>query len=245
MAATQATNGSAPTRPAPVFEARGLDAGYGSLAAVRDLNLEVHPGEVVALLGPNGAGKSTTLLTLAGALAPLRGDIVWNGEVVKSSLHQRVRNGLGFVPDERSVFAGLNTDENLRLGLGDKSKALDLFPELGTLLKRRAGLLSGGEQQMLALGRVLAAGPSVLLLDELSLGLAPIAVTRLFKAVKDAAHRGAGVILVEQHISRALEVADQVYVLNHGRLVLQAPCEELRADQARLRSSYLESELVQ
>jgi len=218
---------------------RRLAGGYGSLAAVRDLDIEVHPGEVVALLGPNGAGKTTTLLTLAGALPPLQGEVLWCGEPVSEALHRRVGRGLGLVTEERSVFANLTTKANLRLGRGDPAKAIELFPELAALGDRKAGLLSGGEQQMLALARVLAGDPSVLLVDELSLGLAPIIVNRLFRALRDTADGGSAVLVVEQYTQRALEIADRVYVLNRGRLVLEGAASELRSDPDRLRESYL------
>jgi sulfate-transporting ATPase len=223
----------------PVLAASGLDAGYGGLAAVRGLDLEVYPGEVVALLGPNGAGKTTTLLTLAGVLSPLAGEISFNGAPSVAPLHERVRGGLGIVMEERSVFSALTTDENLRLGRGPSEAAFGLFPELRALARRRAGLLSGGEQQMLALARAMAANPSVLLADELSLGLAPIIMRRLFHAIREAADRGAGVLLVEQYVDRALEIADRVYVLNRGQLVFEATANELREDPERVRRCYL------
>jgi sulfate-transporting ATPase len=232
---TAATNGA-------LLAARGLDAGYGALAAVRHLDLEVRAGEVVALLGPNGAGKTTTILTLAGALRPLAGQVLWQGEPVDEPLHRRVRRGLGVVTEERSVFARLTADANLNLGRGDPGVALALFPELEPLLERRGGLLSGGEQQILSLARVLAARPSVLLADELSLGLAPIIVDRLFHTLRQTADEGVGVLLVEQYTQRALEIADRVYVLNRGQVVLHATAAELRRDPDRLRSSYLASE---
>jgi ABC-type branched-subunit amino acid transport system ATPase component/branched-subunit amino acid ABC-type transport system permease component len=155
-----------------VLRAEGLSAGYGELAAVRDLNLTVHAGEVVALLGPNGAGKSTILLTLAGELPPLAGEVTYLGRTNPDPLYQRVREGLGFVPEERSVFESLTVGANLRLGPGPSDMALELFPELRPLLGRRAGLCSGGEQKILSLARALAGQPRLLLVDELSLGLA-------------------------------------------------------------------------
>lgn len=234
---------SPPTNDA-LLAARSLDAGYGALAAVRNLDLEVRAGEVVALLGPNGAGKTTTILTLAGALRPLGGQVLWNGEPVEDPLHRRVRRGLGVLMEERSVFARLTTEANLDLGIGDPSVALDLFPELQPLLGRRGGLLSGGEQQILSLARVLAAHPGVLLADELSLGLAPIIVRRLFRTIRETADQGVGVLLVEQYTPRALEIADWIYVLNRGEVVLHASAAELRRDPDRLRRSYLASEQV-
>lgn len=224
---------------APLVEAVGLSAGYGDLAAVRDLDLAVHPGEVVALLGSNGAGKTTTLLTLAGELRPLAGDVRFLGSTKQWPVHARVRRGLGFVPEERGVISALSTAGNLRLGRGNVEDAIGLFPELESLLRRRAGLLSGGEQQMLTLGRALAANPRLLLVDELSLGLAPLVVDRLLRTVRAAADDGVGVLLVEQHAVEALKFADRAIVLRHGRVELEGSAAELRAHVSDLESAYL------
>jgi branched-chain amino acid transport system ATP-binding protein len=139
--------------PAPLLEARGLSSGYGGVEIVRDLALEIRPGEVVALLGANGAGKTTTLLTLAGVLKPLGGEVCYKGSKTTAPLYKRARNGIAFVPEERSVFPKLTTRQNLAVGHADFAKATAVFPELEQLASRRAGLLSGGEQQMLTLGR--------------------------------------------------------------------------------------------
>jgi branched-chain amino acid transport system ATP-binding protein len=218
---------------------RGLAAGYDDLAAVHDLDLEVRAGEVVALLGPNGAGKTTTLLTIAGELPPLAGEVSCLGVSRRAPLHRRVRQGLGFVPEERAVFTSLSAGANLRLRPGAAKGAIELFPELAPLLRRRAGLLSGGEQQMLTLGRALAADPKLLLIDELSLGLAPLVVARLLLSVRAAADRGVGVLLVEQHAGEALSVADRVVVLRRGRVALQGSSAELREHVGELESAYL------
>nr|BFE61895.1 branched-chain amino acid ABC transporter permease/ATP-binding protein [Dactylosporangium thailandense] len=223
----------------PLIEARGLSAGYGDLAALRDLDLVVRPGEVVALLGPNGAGKTTTLLTLAGELKPLAGSVLWRGKPASARLHRRAREGMAFVPEERSVFMQLSAAENLRLGRGARSVALETFPELAPLLDRRAGLLSGGEQQILTLARALAGRPALLLADELSLGLAPLVVDRLLRAIRQAADDGLGVLLVEQQAARALEVADRAYVLRRGRVVAEGSSGELARDWPKLERSYL------
>jgi len=223
-----------------VLEVEGLSAGYGELAAVRELDLTVHAGEVVALLGPNGAGKTTTLLTLAGELPPLAGGITYLGRAHNDPLHRRVRHGLGFVPEERSVFQSLTVSANLRLGPGSSDVALDLFPELRPLLGRRAGLCSGGEQQILALGRALAARPRLLVVDELSLGLAPLVVERLLEAIRAAADEdGMGVLLVEQHAGKALAVADRAYVLRRGRVVLESSSSDLVQDPGALERIYI------
>jgi sulfate-transporting ATPase len=223
----------------PLVEARGVWAGYGELAAVRDLDLTVAPGEVVALLGPNGAGKTTTLLTIAGELTALRGELRVLGKPAGAPLHRLVRRGLGFVPEERAVIAGLTARANLALTRGDRDLALGLFPELRPLLRRRAGLLSGGEQQMLTLARALASDPQLLLVDELSLGLAPLVVQRLLLAVRAAADRGVGVLLVEQHAVDALDVADRIVVLRHGDVVLTGNARDLRGQLGDLESAYL------
>jgi len=223
----------------PLIEARGLSAGYGDLAAVRDVDLVVRPGEVVALLGPNGAGKTTTLLTLAGELKPLSGTVLWQGRPASARLHRRAREGMAFVPEERSVFMQLSAAENLRLGRGPRATALEMFPELAPLLDRRAGLLSGGEQQILTLARALAAQPKLLLADELSLGLAPLVVDRLLRAIREAADEGLGVLLVEQQVGRALEVADRVYVLRRGRVVAEGLSSDMAKDWSQLERSYL------
>lgn len=224
----------------PLLRAVNLSAGYGSLAAVRGLDLEVDRGEVVALLGANGAGKTTTLLTLAGELAPLAGEVRLGGRLVRGALFRRAREGVALITEEKTVFMNLTVAENLRLGRGEPETALEVFPELRDHVGRRAGLLSGGQQQMLALARVLAGRPTLLLADELSLGLAPILVRRLLTAVRAAAdERGVGVLLVEQHVRRALEVADRAYVLQRGRVVLSAPAAELRGRMGEIEASYL------
>jgi branched-chain amino acid transport system ATP-binding protein len=208
------------TSTAPeVICANGLTAGYGDLAAVRDLNLEVKEGELVALIGPNGSGKSTTLMTLAGILKPIGGEVRWCGSPTTAPVHVRARDGLGFVPESGSVFMNMSVRDNLRLVPGGTDRAIELFPELAPLMDRTAGLLSGGEQQMLTVGRALSRQPRALMIDELSLGLAPVIVTRLLDAVRKAAHeQNVGVLIVEQQAKRALEVVDRWYLLRHGEL---------------------------
>ncbi|OAA25803.1 amino acid/amide ABC transporter ATP-binding protein 2, HAAT family [Frankia sp. EI5c] len=228
--------------PSPVLQARNLSAGYRRVPCVWDVDLDVRPGEIVVLLGPNGAGKTTTLLTLSGALPALGGEIRWRGEPTRGALHHRVRGGLGVVPEERSVISRLSVRDNLRIGPGPVERALELFPELERLLRRRAGLLSGGEQQMLSTARALAAEPAVLLADELSLGLAPQIVTRLMRALREAADRGAGVLLVEQHARQALAVADRAFVLRRGRVVWSGSAAEARRDLRRIEGAYLGGE---
>jgi branched-chain amino acid transport system ATP-binding protein len=224
---------------APILEARGLSAGYGGRAVVRDLDILVRPGEVVGLLGANGAGKTTTILTLAGELAPLAGELLWGGQPARGGLASRARDGLGLVLEERTVFSRLTTAENLSIGRGSSARALEYFPELEPHLRRRAGLLSGGQQQMLSVGRALAAEPKLLLVDELSLGLAPIMVDRVFEAVLAAAARGIGVLVVEQHVRRVLDAADRAYVLRRGRVVLEGPTSELGERLDHIEELYL------
>ena len=190
------------------------------------------------MLGRNGAGKTTALLTLAGVLRPLAGEISFMGARDRSSLAGRARQGLGVMTDDRSIFFSLTARENLRLARG-KGDVLTLFPELGPLLDRPAGLLSGGEQQMLGLATVLSREPKLLLIDELSFGLAPRVVQRLMKAVRDAADSGTAVVIVEQFARLALDVADRAYVLVNGRVETEGSTDELRANVGEIESKYL------
>jgi branched-chain amino acid transport system ATP-binding protein len=222
-----------------LLETRGLCAGYHRSAVVRDLDLTVSAGEVVALLGPNGAGKTTTLLTLAGDLPPVSGEVWLDGAPSTTPLHRRAAGGLALVPEERSVFMGLTAGENLRVGGVDIERVVALFPELRSKLGTRAGLLSGGEQQMLTLGRALAREPRILLADELSLGLAPLVVDRLLAAVRESADRGVAVLLVEQHVSKVLTVADRVYLLRRGQVELSCTAAEAGRRIAEIAQSYL------
>jgi len=222
----------------PLIEARALSAGYGTVPVLRDLELEVRPGEVVALLGPNGAGKSTTLRVLSGELTPMSGEVRWLGGTGQAPLHRRARQGLAYV-GERAVFTRLDTADNLRVGRVTTDQALALFPELEKRLRTGAGMLSGGEQQMLSLARALCRTPKLLLADELSLGLAPLVVDRLLRAVREAADHGLGALLVEQHVRKVLDIADRVYVLRRGRIVMTGTPKELRANLDEIESSYL------
>ena len=206
---------------------------------MRDVDLRVMPGEVVALFGPNGAGKTTTLLTLAGELAPVSGQVLLHGQVTTVPLHKRAQRGLAFVTEERSIFAALTVEENLKLGRGHPRDALRLFPELSPLTARRAGLLSGGEQQILALARAIAGQPSVLLIDELSLGLAPMVVERLMVSLRAVADAGTGVLLVEQQVEAALKIADRCYVMKNGEILLEQSAEDLRANPDVVEGAYL------
>jgi branched-chain amino acid transport system ATP-binding protein len=230
---------------------RDLSAGYRGVPVVRELNLEVRPGEVVALLGPNGAGKTTTLETIAGLNHPISGTVELSGEKVGGTpAYQLAGRGLALVPEGRALFPGLTVREHLRLAGGRggrggrggsrEDELLEMLPELRKCLGRKAGLLSGGEQQMLAVGRALVTRPRLLLVDEMSLGLAPVIVERLIPVLRRAAAElGSSVLFVEQHVALALEVADRAYVLTHGRIGLEGPAAELRERRELLAASYL------
>jgi branched-chain amino acid transport system ATP-binding protein len=227
-----------------VLECRDLDAGYAGSPVVRGLNLSLDAGEVVALLGPNGAGKTTTLLTLAGVLEPLGGSVtVFGHRAPHGRPHLLSRQGLALVPDDRSLFTTLTTRENLAVASRTRDsieEALRYFPALVSRLDVLAGLLSGGEQQMLALARALVSRPRLLLVDEMSLGLAPTLLQKVLPMVRRIAEQtGAAVLLVEQHIELALRVADRAVVLVHGEVALEGRAASLLADRERIEASYL------
>ena len=235
---------SPPEPGAPLLALRGLHAGHDGVAVVHDVDLTVAAGEVVALVGANGAGKTTTLLTVSGLLAPMSGTV----EVFGSRRRRRTaagvwglaRQGLAHVPEDRGLFFDLTAAENLRLGRPRRGPSVDLdvvlgwFPALEPVLDRRAGLLSGGEQQMLALARAVVGRPRLLLVDELSLGLAPIIVERLLPVLRTIAEEtGAGILVVEQHVGLVLALADRAYLLAGGRIAFAGPAADL-ADRADL-----------
>ena len=238
-----------------LLSVENLDTGYAGVPVVRDLDIYLNAGEVVALLGPNGAGKTTTLLTVSGIIPLLGGSIKVLGENVDSkNPHKNARLGLSHVAEDRSLFFNLTVKENLQLGLrGDKElqeegmeKALELLPALRPLMDRRSGLLSGGEQQMLAMARALVSKPKLLLVDEMSLGLAPIIVEQLLPIVRNIADEtGAGVLIDEQHVHLALQVADRGYVMNLGELVMSGSASELLESKDLLEASYLGGEIDQ
>lgn len=222
-----------------VLDARGMSVGYDGIPAVRDLDLVVRAGEIVTVLGANGAGKTTTLLGLAGALPLITGEVLFEGRPLARKLSTNANNGIGLLTDDRSIFRELTVMENLKLGHGDPDQAVAAFPALAPLLDRKAGLLSGGEQQMLGLGRIIAAKPKLLLADELSLGLAPLVVQTLLAAVRALAEHGTAVLLVEQHVRLILDVADRAVLLRRGTVEYSGTADELRRDERRLARAYL------
>ena len=222
----------------PLLKLANVTSGYGPIVAVRDLSIEVYPGEVVTLLGANGAGKSTTLLTIAGLVRPSAGTIEFDGEdIVHLKAEDVVRRGLALTPEGRGIFAHLTVTDNLRIGATvRKDKAgvaetmdqmFELFPILRERARQLAGTLSGGEQQMLALARSLMSKPRLMLLDEPSLGLAPRIVAQIFELLRQLPSRGVTVLLVEQNVRLALDVASRGYVLATGELQMAGSAEEL------------------
>jgi branched-chain amino acid transport system ATP-binding protein len=228
----------------PAVLVDGLVMRYGATTAVDGLSLTVETGSITAVLGPNGAGKTTTLLALAGELPLLAGSVAIDGRVTSAPLYKRAQNGVMFITEEKSVFMSLTARDNLKVAGVDLDDALALFPELERRLDVRGGLLSGGEQQMLSLARGLCRRPRVLLADELSLGLAPMVVTRLLEAVRDAASTfGTAVLLVEQHVRQALRYADRAYVMRRGRIDLSGSTTELLGRLSEIENSYLTNTL--
>ena len=219
-----------------LLEVRDLDVRHGLLQAVRGVSLTVEAGETIALVGANGAGKSTLLRTIAGAHRPVGGNVIFDGvDITRLPAHKRVGLGLGLVPEGRHLFLSLTMEENLRVaarpGYWTIERVLEAFPLLGTRRKTRAGNLSGGERQATAIGRTLMANPKLLLLDEVSLGLAPVTVDALYRSLHTVIQQGTTVLLVEQDLGRAMAFAQRVICMLEGRLVLEGRADELTRDQ--------------
>jgi branched-chain amino acid transport system ATP-binding protein len=237
----------------PLLAIEDLNVSYGGAQAVRDLSLEVHAGEVVGIVGPNGAGKTSTLSALFGLVQPDSGEIRFDGEQLVGRAPEWVaRRGLAFVPEGRHIFQALSVAENLALGAtvrrssrpdGELEALLDRFPILRDRYREPAGRLSGGEQQQLAIARALLAAPRLLVLDEPSLGLAPLMVDLVFEVLEELRGRGITVLLVEQNARRTLAFADRSYLMTLGRVVLEGPRSDF-ADPARLNEAYLGAEVV-
>ena len=233
-----------------LLRAEGLELAYGEVSACRDISFHVAQGEIVTLIGANGAGKSTTLRAVAGALLPRAGSIHFRGEdIIRLPSHERTRLGISLVPEGRRVFPFLTVRENLELGAfkyrkeiarvrGLMDKVFDMFPRLRERMSQNAGTLSGGEQQMLALGRAMMSEPHLICLDEPSLGLAPMVVQDIFRTIKTINAAGTSVLLVEQNARYALETASRGYVLQTGSIIAHGPCATLRNDD-RVRQAYL------
>ena len=232
-----------------MLEVRGLNAGYGPVHVVRDVSLSVAQGEVVGLVGANGAGKSTVIKTIMGLLKPFAGHITFNGEPIDGlPPFERVKRGLAVVPEGRRLFPYMTVLENLEMGAyttDDRARVrtqlervFELFPVLAQRRNQLAGTMSGGEQQMVAIGRALMSGPRLLMLDEPSLGLAPKVVAQVLNTVQELARTGLTIMLVEQNVRKCLEVADRAYVLENGRIVLAESSARLLADD-RVREAYL------
>src|ERR1700757_5232777 len=237
IAAPQNSNGSAPAGPG-LLELRGVTAGYGRTTVLREINLTVAAGSVVALLGANGAGKTTLLRVASGLLSPARGEVRLLGEdVTRRRAHQRARGGLCLVPEGRGIFPNLSVRENLALQIppwrtkAGYETALDAFPVLKDRLSQTAGSLSGGQQQMLALSRCFLADPKVVLLDEVSMGLAPRIIDEIFDALLKLSREGVSLLLVEQYVSRAMHVADHVYLLSRGSVTFSGTPSGLDEDE--------------
>jgi branched-chain amino acid transport system ATP-binding protein len=230
-----------------LLELEAIDTYYGPIHILQGLNLQVGEGELVCLLGGNASGKSTTLKTILGIVRPRNGSVRFGGEdVTTRSTSHRIRQGIAIVPENRRLFAPMTVLENLQMGAylhgggskEDFARVYELFPLLHERRAQLAGTLSGGEQQMVAMGRALMSKPKLLLMDEPSMGLAPILVERSFEIIKQVHESGVAMLIVEQNANVSLSIADRGYVLSTGRLVLEGPAEKLRADED-LRKAYL------
>ncbi|HVF91989.1 MAG TPA: ABC transporter ATP-binding protein [Blastocatellia bacterium] len=226
-----------------------ISVNYGAIEALKDISMRVEKGEVVTLIGANGAGKTTTLRTITGLLNPRRGRILFEGnDIAGKPTHKLVARGISMSPEGRGVFANLTVRENLGMGAylqkdkrviaADMEKVFVMFPRLKERESQKAGTLSGGEQQMLAMGRALMSRPRMLLLDEPSLGLAPLVVHTIFEAIENIRSEGTTILLVEQNAHAALKHSDRAYVLETGRIIMEGPSKDLAADP-RIKEAYL------
>jgi branched-chain amino acid transport system ATP-binding protein len=232
-----------------LLQVKNINVSYKDVQVLWDIDLEVRKGEIITVIGPNGAGKSTLLHTIVGFQTPLTGDVVFNGKsIARAAPEQIVRLGLTIVPEGARVFSEMSVLDNLKMGSYIKSarakrderleQVFGFFPRLHERMNQKGGTLSGGERQMLAIGRALMSGPDLLLLDEPSLGLAPLLVTKVFETITEIAKTGLTVLLVEQNVHLSLETASRGYVLENGRIVMHGPSGEL-ACEAHVRKAYL------
>jgi branched-chain amino acid transport system ATP-binding protein len=233
----------------PLLELRNVSTHYGLIAVLRDVNLEIRPGEIVCLLGGNASGKSTTLKTILGMVTPSQGEVVYDGQPIGGlSTTQIVGRGVTMVPENRRLFSRMTVRENLELGSylrtdkdkvrEDLDRVMELFPRLRERLAQKAGTLSGGEQQMVAMSRALMADPKVLLMDEPSMGLAPVLVDQVFQIIQDINKLGTTIFVVEQNANMALSIADRGYVLQTGQIVLADTAQALLKNP-QMREAYL------
>jgi len=232
-----------------LLEVQDIHSYYGHIQALRGVSLTVEEGEIVTLIGSNGAGKTTTLRSIHGMLHPREGRILFDGEEIQSlPAHDMIGRGIAQSPEGRKIFSRMTVLENLEMGAyhrndraeirQDMDRVFDLFPRLKERVKQEAGTMSGGEQQMLAIGRALMSHPKLLLLDEPSMGLAPVLVERIFQVIREINEQGTTILLVEQNANVALEIATRGYVLETGKIVNSAPAEKLREDP-KVREAYL------
>ncbi len=232
-----------------LLEVKNLQVAYGGIQAVKDINLHIDQGELVTLIGANGAGKTTTLKTLVGLVKPKSGSVTYDGiDCSTMPVYSFIEKGLSLVPEGRGVFSRLTVEENLRMGayyrndnaaiLSEIDHVYELFPRLKERYKQLAGTLSGGEQQMVAMGRAILSRPKLLLLDEPSMGLAPIIVQKIFEIIKMISQQGVTILLVEQNAKLALEISDRGYVMESGKITMTGPAKELLASDA-IQKAYL------
>lgn len=233
-----------------VLEINGLNVYYGNIHAIKDVSLKVEEGEIVSLIGANGAGKTTTLQTISGIIRPKSGSILFNGkDITKERAHNIVKMGIAQVPEGRRVFSQLSVSDNVRLGAftvkdtveglkENRKRFYDIFPRMRERKQQLAGTLSGGEQQMLAMGRAIMSRPKLLILDEPSMGLSPLFVKEIFKTIVELNQKGTTILLVEQNARMALSIADRAYVIETGRIGMEGEAKEL-AENEDVKKAYL------